>query len=656
MGPPFWNVPHPRNPAFTGRDDVLADLRNRLIKPGRTAPAEVVTGLGGIGKTQTAVEYAYRYRDQYEAVLWLNAESVLALKAGCGELARRMQLPHPEDDLDQAVLAVKDWLETHSGWLLVLDNADDPAILTPFLPDAEHGHILITSRAQDFQDLGILDPVGLPKLPAEDATAFLLLRCGRQGAEAGEQAAAEQLARELDGLPLALEQAAAYVVASPGAAFQSYLNDYRCRGLGRLEARRPALGRYPRSVVSTWTANFDAVQAESRAAAEVLQLSAFLAPDSIPFELLSRGALQLGPTVRQALAGGRSRAEAAPTGGMRSGPRARFLSLIRWVGRLSGLRRLQSQGTQPAEAEGSPLLVRDLLRPLSRFSLICINGPDEMYGIHRLVQEVLKAAMDDDARRLWAERTVRAVNQAFPPVEYDNWPLCGRLLPHALVIGSQIQRDCLVSEEAGRLLNQTGSYLYERGQYAEAEPLYRRTVEVRRAALGERHPDYAESLNNAAILLGEMGRHAEAEPLYRQAMDIIRTALGKRHPRFAVSLNNLAALYSSMGRYAEAEPLYRRAVEVRRAALGERHPDYAAPLNNLAYLYHSTGRHAEAEPLYRQAMDIIRTALGERHPRFAVSLNNLAALYSSMGRHAEVEALFEQARAIRRPAPEEPDH
>ena len=97
-----------------------------------------------------------------------------------------------------------------------------------------------------------------------------------------------------------------------------------------------------------------------------------------------------------------------------------------------------------------------------------------------MVQEVLKAAMDDAARRLWAERAVRAVNQAFPAVEYDNWPLCGRLLPHALAVASWIERDRMEFAEAGRLLNQTAFYLYERGQYAEAEPLYQQAMEIRR--------------------------------------------------------------------------------------------------------------------------------------------------------------------------------
>ena len=240
-----WNVPYPRNEFFTGRDQVVTDIRNQLTKRRRAVLIQTISGLGGIGKTQTAVEYAYRYRDKYKAVFWLNAESTLDLKAGYGELARLMRLIQPENDLDQAVLALKQWLTTEGGWLLVFDNADQPAALKPFLLDGARGHILVTSRAQDFQDLGIINPVELEKLPIEDATAFLLKRCGRDAAEADERDAAEQLARELDGLPLALEQAAAYIVAGNGLKFERYLEGYRTGGLTRLEASRPALGNTP---------------------------------------------------------------------------------------------------------------------------------------------------------------------------------------------------------------------------------------------------------------------------------------------------------------------------------------------------------------------------------------------------------------------------
>ena len=206
-----------------------------------------------------------------------------------------------------------------------------------------------------------------------------------------------------------------------------------------------------------------------------------------------------------------------------------------------------------------------------------------------MVQEVLKAAMDEPTRRLWAERAVRAVEPSLPARRVRQLALCGRLLPHALAVASWIERDRMEFAEAGRLLNQTAYYLYERGQYAEAEPLYLQAMEIRRTALGERHPDYATSLNNLAGLYRAMGRHAEAEPLYRAGEEIRRAALGERHPDYAASLNNLAGLYDAMGRHAEAEPLYQQAMEIRRTALGERHPDYATSLNNLAGLYRRDG-------------------------------------------------------------------
>jgi tetratricopeptide (TPR) repeat protein len=599
VGQPFWNVPHPRNPAFTGRKDTLSDLRARLTRRGRTALAQAISGLGGIGKTQAAVEYAYRHRGDYQAVLWLNAETPAELKAGCGEIARRMDLPYPKDDLDRAVETLKGWLKDNTGWLLILDNADEPATLEHFLPEAGHGHVLITTQAHDLQVLGIPDPVELPNLPPGDATEFLLKRCDRQDAPAGDREAAGELARALDGLPLALEQAAAYIM-NRQTTFRSYLEGYGHRGLKLLEAHAPALGSHPVSVVKTWSANFEAVEEESPATADVLRFSAFLAPDNIPIELISQGAPDLGALVVAAF----------------------------------------------AEAVGDPLVVNDLLQPLARFSLIRINVEAEVYSIHRLVQEVLKDTMDQPTRRQWRERAVRAASRAFPPVEYVNWSRCERLLPHALAAVSGLGRDEGQIEEAGRLLNVAADYLATRGQYTEAEPLAREAVGIFRTTLGERHPAYAISLNDLAWLYRVMGRHAEAEPLAEEAVGIFRTALGERHPAYAASLDNLAWLYRETGRHAEAEPLLVEAIEIRRTALGERHPDYAISLHNLAWLYRSMGRHAEAEPLAREAVGIFRTALGERHPAYAASLFNLEWLYLQLGRHAEAEPLAEEAVGI----------
>jgi tetratricopeptide (TPR) repeat protein len=184
------------------------------------------------------------------------------------------------------------------------------------------------------------------------------------------------------------------------------------------------------------------------------------------------------------------------------------------------------------------------------------------------------------------------------------------------------------------------------GRYAEAEPLYREALAIRREALPQGHPDIAQSLNNLAELYRVTGRYGEAEPLYREALDIYREALGDAHPNVATSLNNLAALLESTGRYGEAEPLYREALAIRQKALPSGHPSIAGSLNNLALLLESTGRYGEAEPLYREALAIVREALGDAHPHVAMSLNNLAALLRSTGRYAEALPLLVEALEI----------
>jgi hypothetical protein len=200
VGKGFWNVPHERNPYLTGREDVLAGLRAGLPGAGKSGVALAISGLGGMGKTQTAVEYAYRYRSDYHSVLWMDAESSQTIQTDCGRIGKEMDPPVANDD-DKAALAVWSWLERHAGWLLILDNADDPAILEPLLLKNLQGHILITSRAHDFQRLGSTKPVELLELTLKDATDFLLRRCERKQYSKAERAAARGLAAALGGLP-----------------------------------------------------------------------------------------------------------------------------------------------------------------------------------------------------------------------------------------------------------------------------------------------------------------------------------------------------------------------------------------------------------------------------------------------------------------------
>ncbi|ATB39480.1 hypothetical protein CYFUS_004924 [Cystobacter fuscus] len=188
------------------------------------------------------------------------------------------------------------------------------------------------------------------------------------------------------------------------------------------------------------------------------------------------------------------------------------------------------------------------------------------------------------------------------------------------------------------------------GRYLEARIRIEHALALQEAALGERHPDVATSLNNLALLYREQGLYDRAEPLYLRALALHEAALGERHPNVATLLNNLAILYQAQGLYDRAEPLYLRALSLREAALGESHPDVAQTLHNLASLYREQGLYDRAEPLFLRALALREAALGERHPDFAQTLNSLASLYLAQGLYDRAEPLYLRALAIREAA------
>jgi CHAT domain-containing protein len=203
-------------------------------------------------------------------------------------------------------------------------------------------------------------------------------------------------------------------------------------------------------------------------------------------------------------------------------------------------------------------------------------------------------------------------------------------------------------------LNKLAALHVNLGRYADAEPLFRRSLEIREKQLGRDHPnlgdslDVAESLINLANLYCELGRYADAEPHFRRGLEILEKQLGRDHPYVANSLNNLANLYSALGRYADAESLYRRSLEIKEKQRGRDHPDVAGSLNNLAILYCKLGRYAEAELLYRRSLAIYEKQRGSNHPDVVLSLNNLATLFAALGRWDEADDAVDRRRRIAR--------
>ena len=601
-----WNVPLKLSPFFIGREALLAQLRDVLI----TTRAVALTGLGGIGKTQTALAYVHAHGEYYQAVLWVRAASREDLVAGFVALASELNLPE-KDAQEQAlaVNAVRRWLHNHDNWLLILDNADELTLLKEFIPEGKQGRLLLTTRAHATGMLAQGIPV--EKLDVNFGALFLLRRAVIIAADAPfeaaletEQAHARALVEALDGLPLALEQAGAFMEENrltPG----EYLELYRQEG-EMLRDERGTLGTEHPSATVTFSLAFDKTATNSPAAAELLRLCAFLDPVGIPEELFTKGASELGEVLDQALT--------------------------------------------------PPLGLVNTRREVCRLSLMQRDPQNKILMIHPVVQEVIKDGMNTELQRQWAECAVRAVNTVFPHIEFSNWSLCNRLLSQALRCAALIEAWGFEFEEAGRLLNETAYYLHERARYEEAEPLFQRALAIREKALGPEHPDVATSLNNLAELYRTQGRYEEAEPLLQRALAIAEKTLGPEHPDVGTHLNNLAALYDDQGRYEEAEPLYQRALAIAEKALGPEHPHVGRDLNNLALLYYAQGRYEAAEPLYQRALAIAEKALGPEHPHVGASLNNLAKLYDVQGRYEAAEPLYQRALTITEKAlgPEHP--
>lgn len=603
----LWNVPYRRNPFFTGREDILTHLHETLIanKTDTLLQAQAISGLGGIGKTQIAIEYAYRYRNDYQAIFWVRADSRETLVADLATIADLLHLPEAnEQERNRAIKGCRRWLNEHTGWLLILDNADDMQMVSDFLPSEGKGQVILTTRAQA---TGLIaHNIELEYMGLEEGALFLLRRAKLIAREAPLDTAsyinwtkARTIVQLMDGLPLALDQAGAYIEET-ACGLSDYLNLYQRRQTALLRRRGRLAIDHPESVATTWSLSFKKVEQAHAAAIELLQLCAFLHPDAIPEELFHAGATEMGSVL--------------------------------------------------APVAADPLELDMVIEVLRRYSLLRRSPDTHILTIHRLVQAVLIDQMDERTKRQWAERTVRVVHKTFPEIEFATRERCQRCFPHVLACIALIEQWNMAFPETAQLLNRAGKYLRASGQYKEAEPLLKQALAIYTQTVEPEHPNVTTCLNDLATLYWNQGKYAQAETLFQQALTMREQILGPEHPDVATSLNDLALLYWEQGNYTQARPLFQRALAIREQILAPEHPDTAETLNNLGILYLAQGQYTAAETMLQKSLVIWEHTLGLDHPQVAYSLNNLAFLYYTQGRYMQAEPLYLRALAIREQA------
>ena len=666
----------------------------RLLQDGSRVAIAAVSGMGGIGKTELAWQYAAFHRDceTYPAGIWWLFVREIDLAPQVLQKSLRMGIQPPDtlDNLEERLqFCYEEWAKKTSGnALLVLDDVKDYRAVQRLLPRNPRFKVLLTARQIVPQPVGCLP---LKVLKPEAALNLLRLTAGDlPGNGLGRIDAhledAQALCQWLDYLPLGIELVGRNLRRKRALSLAEMLQRLQSQ---RLEARALQEAEAGMTARRGVAAAFELSWAELKPPARTLGclLSVFaLAPipwelvaDCLPdwdeedledcrdYELLEQSLLslvedetsdpaqsglvqpryQLHALIREFFAAklqGRADAE-----DLRSNFAVVLTAVVKTIPQTVTLevqeRVKEALPHLEVVAEQWSYLLEDSAD--ARWSSIGLARVAQGQSLWAEAEKWLKACLQMTEKRCGADYPDTAMslnNLAALYYAMGRYPEAKPLLVRSLSIHEQqLGAD---HPDTATSLNNLAALYYAMGSYPEAEPLYVRSLSIYEQQLGADHPDTASSLNNLAGLYYAMGCYPEAEPLFVRSLAIWEQQLGAEHPATAQSLNNLALLYDAMGRYAEAEPLYLRSLAIREQKLGAEHPYTATSLNNLAQLYSAMGRYPEAEPLYVRSLAIMEQQLGANHPNTANSLNNLAALYEAMGRYPEAKPLYVRSLAI----------
>ncbi|MBU0519397.1 TIR domain-containing protein [bacterium] len=523
--PEIWNISSLRNPNFTGRSELLDQLREYLVKD-RTTALTALSGLGGIGKTQVALEYTYRYAGEYDVIWWVKAETEASRTADIEAFARELKLPEVGQTSDVVREAVRKWLRNaKEKWLLIFDNAPNPESLKDFLPNG--GHVLITSRYQAWG--GTAESLEVEKMDKDEAREFLLKRTKQK-----DETVADAIAEELGYLPLALEQAGAYIERT-GKSLQNYLELYRSK---RTELFKSGFASptqdYKETITTTWTLSIAEATRKCRAAEDFLSLCAYFAPDDIPLDVIAEG--------------------------------VEFLP------------------DELAACAKDEVKFDEAITALMDYSLVTRN--ENGLSIHRLVQEVARDRLTEENQKIWIVAAMKIVSTAFPDlnsIEFT-WSVFDRLLIHGFLIISHCQDNQVFSIDAQSMYDSCRLYLALRSRKSDDYNIYTKVVTDLENLLGSHHKIMASVRNNIAWMLFADGNLQGAISEYRKVLEINEKVSGKDHLMVAQSLFYIGEMQKAHGSFKEAKNSFEEAIKIWTKIHGKDYLNVKTAQRNLDWL------------------------------------------------------------------------
>ncbi|KAL2859961.1 violaceus kinesin [Aspergillus lucknowensis] len=583
----YWMVPFQRNLGFVGREEEIARIEG-LVEQNNGPPKIAICGLGGVGKTQIALELAYRMRarDSHWSIFWIPCTSYAAVERAYLSIAQTIGIQGVKPA--EAKERVKTYLYQGGAgkWLLVFDNADEMEMWAggpaDFVPQSEQGRILFTTRNRKLA-VKLASPFVIDVSEPDTEAGVKMLEKALIGKELlKNRDAAIALLEQLVFLPLAITQAAAYINSNniQLSDYSVLLQEQESDVVELLSEDFGDNGRYKdiqNPVATTWLISFKQIQQLNPLAADYLSFMACINPRNIPQSLL---------------------------------PEA-----------------------------GSKKKRIDAIGLLKAFSFVSEQVQDCALTLHRLVYLSTRNWLRKQQQlSLRIQETADHFSRTFPDDDHTNRKIWRDYLPHALaLVGERDFRD--VRENYIKLIQNIGKCLRTDGRYNEAVVLFEDIMNMLRKDNTNLDPSTLTGMTDLALTYDHQGRWKEAEELQVQVMEIQKQVLGPEHPDTLITINQLASTYQNQGRWKEAEKLLVQVLETSKQVLGPEHSHTLGSMHNLALIYQNQGQWKEAEKLQVQVMETVKQVLGLEHPHTLITINQLASTYQNQGRWKEAEEL-----------------